>query len=64
MSVGIKRIAHPYDGVQFSHGDLLRSLHSSGHLLLMLQHKHKHQFIKTSLLYELSEHKTNQHYIR
>lgn len=37
MSLGIKNGAYPYDGVQFSHGDLLRSLYSRGHLLLMLQ---------------------------
>lgn len=38
MSLGITTSAYPYDGVQFSHGDLLRPLHSRGHLLLMLQH--------------------------
>lgn len=31
------RATYPDNGIQFGHGDLLRPLHSVGHLLLMLQ---------------------------
>jgi len=35
-------VTHPYDGIEFCHGDLFGTFHRLNDLLLMLTHTHTH----------------------